>query len=113
MNEIFLYHLAFITAADDKLLKTITGIQLHDMPDNRHSADFNHRFRTELGFFSNPRSLSPGKDDDLHKRFSFTLSMAPTQHSTDFPLLQDLVLSQLHSNNPYASRYQAVVSLTD
>ena len=48
-----------LTNADDEIVEFMIRIHFHDMPQNRLAADFNHRFRLELGFLAQPGSESP------------------------------------------------------
>ena len=38
------------------------------MPKDRSTADFDHRFGANRGFFADSRTESPGKDDSLHRK---------------------------------------------
>lgn len=43
----------------------MSRIQLHDVPENRSTADLDHGL--EMGFLGDAGSEATGKDDDLHK----------------------------------------------
>ena len=51
-------YMLFVTCTYDELIHAVVGVQLHNVPQNRHSADFNHWFRFELGFLGNSCSVS-------------------------------------------------------
>ena len=50
IREPLLDHVLLVARADDKVVKAVVGIFLHDMPEDRHSTDLYHRFRAKLGF---------------------------------------------------------------
>ena len=59
-------HMLFVPGADHKIIKAIVRILFHDMPQNGHTADFDHRFRLELAFFRNARAIAAGKNYNFH-----------------------------------------------
>ena len=42
----------FVTSTDDELVMAIIGILLHDMPQDRHASNLNHRLWLELAFLT-------------------------------------------------------------
>ena len=50
VGEPLLDILLLVTGADYKLSMSVIGILLHDMPEDRHTTDLNHRFWFELRF---------------------------------------------------------------
>ena len=42
VGKVFLYHVAFVTAADNELGDTVMAIKLHYMPQDWTPANFNH-----------------------------------------------------------------------
>ena len=42
------YHMLLISRADDEFLDPVLGIRLHNVPQDRHFAYFNHRLRLKL-----------------------------------------------------------------
>jgi len=66
IGEIFLDHIAAKAAADDEIAQAVAVVELHDVPQDRPSADFHHRLRLEMGFFRKPGAQAAGKDDNLH-----------------------------------------------
>ena len=48
-------------------MKPIMGIALHDVPENRPPADFDHGFGAELGLFAEARSQPAAQNDDPHE----------------------------------------------
>jgi hypothetical protein len=45
----------------------VTGINFHNMPENRTAADIHHRLGAVFGFFPKPGSKAPAKDYSLHE----------------------------------------------
>ena len=70
MNKIiskpFLNDMLLIPRADDKLVDSIRGIDLHDMPEDRHFTDLYHRFRLKGGFFGNAGSKTTRENYRFH-----------------------------------------------
>ena len=60
MNKIvgkeFLDHVLFVTCTDNEIIKTESRVILHDVPENRFSAQFNHRLWLIHAFFRNSGS---------------------------------------------------------
>ena len=54
IREVFLDDVALVPAAHNKLINAVGGVNLHDVPQNRSAADFNHRLRLDDGFFAQP-----------------------------------------------------------
>jgi hypothetical protein len=42
------------------------AVNLHDVPDDRLAADFDHRLGPHRGFLGNPGSETSGQNNDLH-----------------------------------------------
>ena len=61
-----------IASTNNKFVITIRRISFHDMPQNRHTANFNHRLRFKCRFFGNSGSEASRKDYYLH--------MLPSNH---------------------------------
>src|ERR1017187_3208826 len=60
VGEVLLDDIAPVTAADDELVHAVSGIDLHDVPENRLSADFDHRLWFEISLLGNPRPEATG-----------------------------------------------------
>ena len=56
VGKVFLDDITFITAADDEIIHTVSGVRFHNMPQNRLTTDFNHRFWFGGSFFTNSRT---------------------------------------------------------
>src|SRR5262249_37781891 len=61
--ELFLYHFAFISAAHQEVLVPITGLNLHDVPENRLPADFDHWLGPDQCLLSKPSSTPSGQNN--------------------------------------------------
>jgi hypothetical protein len=72
--EILLNHPTSVTATDNKFGMAIGGVAFHDMPQNRFSANFNHRFRSQMAFFGYTGAHAPRKNYNFHSRKMSDLS---------------------------------------
>jgi hypothetical protein len=63
VGEVFLDDIAFVAAADDKVVDSNLGLGLHDTPKNRLPADFDHRFWTDRDFFGDSGTEATGEND--------------------------------------------------
>ena len=63
VSEVFLDAISLISQADDEVVETKMGIGLHDMPENWLLTDFNHRFRLQVGFFTDSCAETTCKDN--------------------------------------------------
>ena len=52
-------HIAFVAAANHKLVDPMGRVYLHDMPEDRHASYFDHRLRLFICFLGNPGAESP------------------------------------------------------
>src|SRR5688572_28650489 len=66
MHEILLDHVAFITKTNNKIIKAILAVDLHDMPKNGLTTYFYHRFWTAIGFFTDPGAQATCKNYYFH-----------------------------------------------
>jgi hypothetical protein len=64
--KVLLDDVAFVTETDDELIDPVVGIDLHDMPDDRHAADLDHRFWLGVCFLGESRSEAPRKKNCFH-----------------------------------------------
>ena len=64
--EIVPDHLPFVTEAKNEFVEPMPRVNFHDVPEDRASPDRQHRLGTELGFFTQTRSLPATKDDNFH-----------------------------------------------
>src|SRR6266700_5128544 len=54
VQKIFLDHVAAIAQTKHKFAEAAVRVDLHDVPQNRATADLNHRLGPELSFFAQP-----------------------------------------------------------
>ena len=66
VGEKTLDDIALISQTHNKIVESVMGIFLHDMPQNRLSANFDHRLGFQMRFFADPRSESPCKNHYFH-----------------------------------------------
>lgn len=66
VHEVLLDKKTLVAEADDEFIKSLGLENLHQMPQDRFLADFDHRFGLKVGFFGNAGSQPPGKDNDFH-----------------------------------------------
>ncbi len=60
-------HLALVSEAENEVLVSLRGIIPHHVPEDRATADRDHRFQTELGFFAQACAETAAEDDDFHR----------------------------------------------
>src|SRR5207248_11716695 len=63
-----LYLLALVAKRDDKLVESVAGVVLHDVPQDWVAADLHHRLGPDLGFLGQAGTQAARQDDDLHSR---------------------------------------------
>ena len=68
-EEVLANALALVPQADDEVGVPVRGVSLHDVPENRTIADFDHRLGTILGLL--PQSC-PHAPTEQHDRESLT-----------------------------------------
>ena len=61
MHEIFLDDVAFVTQADNKIIKPVLAVNFHDMPENRLAADLHHGFWPGISLFRYTGTKPPGE----------------------------------------------------
>ena len=66
IREPLLDHVLLVARADDKVVKTVVGIFLHDMPQDGHVADFDHRLGLVDAFFADARAKAASQDYYFH-----------------------------------------------
>src|SRR4029450_9659256 len=66
VGKILFDHVATVAEGDHELAAAPGRVVLHDMPQDRPSADLDHRLRAQLGFLAEPAADSPRKYDDSH-----------------------------------------------
>ena len=66
IRKILFYHVLLVTGADNKVVESVCAVQLHNVPKNRHTAQFNHRLRFELAFFGNASAKATRENNYFH-----------------------------------------------
>lgn len=66
VGEIFLDDIAFVAAANEKIINAMGGIIFHDVLQDRLAADFNHGLWANRCFFTDACAQTTGKDDCFH-----------------------------------------------
>lgn len=66
VGEIFFDDVSFVSQENDKIVVSILGVDLHDMPENRMAANLHHRFWDDAGLFSKACTHTTCKDEDFH-----------------------------------------------
>ena len=73
--------MALVAAADHEVAEAVGQIELHDVPENGASADFDHGFRTDRALFADAGSQSTGKNHHLHVGLRSTIRAMPKAES--------------------------------
>ena len=60
VGEILLDDIAFVSEADHEVIYSMSGIDLHDVPKNWLTADFDHRLWPRRRLFANPATEASG-----------------------------------------------------
>src|SRR6476646_1531296 len=51
IQKVFFDHFPLVTERDDEFLNAVSGIDFHNVPQNRLSANLDHRFRAKMSLF--------------------------------------------------------------
>ena len=73
VGKVFFDHIAFIAQANDEFMESIGRIDFHDMPEDGAAANFNHWFRSQIGFFADAGTESTRQNDNFHRTAPFLL----------------------------------------
>jgi hypothetical protein len=57
----------------------VSGIDVHDVPENRLSTYLDHRLRAQSGFLGQSRSKPPGQDNGFHGDASSVIIAATSE----------------------------------
>lgn len=66
IGEVFLDDVALVAAADNELIDAVTGVDLHDMPEDWHAADLHHGFGAHGSFFTQARAQPTCENHCFH-----------------------------------------------
>ena len=64
--KVFFDDIAFVAAADDKVVDSVGGVELHDMPEDWLASDFDHGFWLEVRLFGDAGAEASCEDDCFH-----------------------------------------------
>src|SRR5208337_1034781 len=67
VQEVLFDHVAAISQAQDKLAEATVGIELHDVPQDGSTANFDHRFRPEFSFLAQAGTESSAQHNYFHE----------------------------------------------
>src|SRR5262245_3230465 len=67
LHDVALDVLALVTQADHELLQPVSGVILHDVPQDRAAADVDHPLGPDVRFLGETCAHSAGKNNDLHR----------------------------------------------
>src|SRR6476620_407553 len=56
VGDVLLNYVPLIPDADDEVVHSLRGVDLHDMPENRSAADLDHRLWAQIRFFAKSRA---------------------------------------------------------
>src|SRR5215472_10907091 len=65
-REVFFDEMTLVPAANDEIIYAMMRVQLHDVPQDRSSADLDHGLRLDLRFLAQPRAKTASEYDCLH-----------------------------------------------
>ncbi len=64
--EILLDDRLLVADADDEIVDTVIGVNIHDMHEDRRAAQLDHRLGLGDGLFGKPCAISARENDCLH-----------------------------------------------
>src|SRR5882757_4502081 len=73
--KVLLDEMAFVAAEDDELVEPVGRVHLHDVPEDRLSADLDKWLWSDGAFLAYPGPIAASKDDDLHACLSGSLRL--------------------------------------
>src|SRR5690242_20169899 len=65
--KVALDDVTLVAESDDKLFLAVVSVVFEDVPEDRLSADLNHRLRNNFRFFSQSGSTTASKDHHSHR----------------------------------------------
>lgn len=73
IREILLDHMLLIPGADHKIVEAVMAVELHDMPEDRHTAQLYHGLGFKLAFFGNACSEAASENENFHLSYPLLL----------------------------------------
>ena len=93
----FLYGVLLVACANDEVVDSVSRVQLHYVPQNRHAAYFDHGLWLELRFLGNPRSKAARKNNSFHNLIypflRFFIYTEPLPFTTVETVLNNILIS--------------------
>jgi hypothetical protein len=68
VGKVLLDHISLVTQADHEVGDAVMGIDLHDMPQDRFTADLHHRLGMKSGLLGDAGAVAAGQDYRFHVR---------------------------------------------
>src|SRR5215469_1185980 len=65
-REVFFDEMTLVPAANDEIIYSMMRVQLHDVPQDRFSADLDHGLRLDLRFLAQPRAKTASEYNCFH-----------------------------------------------
>ena len=75
VRKIFLDQIAFVAAADHEVMDPMVGVNLHDVPEDGFTANFDHGLGLEVCFLGNTCSEASSEDDGFHRAIASVMSL--------------------------------------
>ena len=67
LDEIVADHVPAVAERDHELFEAVMGVDVHDMPQDRLAADFDHRLGKHRSLFGEPGSEAARENRDFHE----------------------------------------------
>ncbi len=69
IGKVLFDDVALVATADDEVIDPMMGVNLHDVPKDGFSSQFNHGLWLEMRLFRDSSSKASSKDDCFHRVF--------------------------------------------
>ena len=73
VGKIFFDDILFVAAADDEFIDTVVAVSFHDMPQDGHVADFDHRLGLVDAFFADTRAKAASQNYYFHSALLYCI----------------------------------------
>lgn len=67
IRKMLFNYISLVSTANNKFIQTISAVKLEDMPQNRLSAYFNHRFGPRGSLLGEPCTQAAGQNNNFHR----------------------------------------------
>lgn len=85
--KIFFYYVLFVPGTNHKIIYSIMGVNLHDMPEYRIAANFHHGLWPHLGFLADARTKPACQYNNFHSVLFLAAKITDYIHCILFLLL--------------------------